>query len=94
MTEYKIKALFKENAAEHAEFNAKLEQLEAENTAYKLHLEAIAAKISTFDAKLNRMFILLETMEEEEEEEEEREETQPEQKEEEQEETEQENDEN
>jgi hypothetical protein len=91
MTEYKIKALFKENAAEHAEFNAKLEQLEAENTAYKLHLEAIAAKINTFDAKLNRMFILLETMEEEEQEEE-REEIQPEK--EEQEETEQENEEN
>jgi glutamate-1-semialdehyde aminotransferase len=65
VNEYKIKALFRENAAEHAEFNAKLEQLEAENTAGKAHLEALAAAIDTFRAQLNRLFILLEATEEE-----------------------------
>jgi glutamate-1-semialdehyde aminotransferase len=65
MNEYKIKALFRENAAQHAEFSAKLEQLEAENTAEKAHLEALAAAIDTFKAQLNRLFILLEATEEE-----------------------------
>lgn len=65
MNEYKIKALFRENAAEHAEFSAKLEQLEAENTAGKAHMEALAAAIDTFRAQLNRLFILLEATEEE-----------------------------
>ena len=65
MNEYKIKALFKENAAEHFVFRAKLEQLEAEQNAKKSHLEALEAAIMTFRAQLNRLFILLEATEEE-----------------------------
>ena len=65
MNEYQIKAAFKENAAEHFDFRAKLEQLEAEQNAKKSHLEALEAAIMTFRAQLNRLFILLEATEEE-----------------------------